>query len=76
VKLTIEPTPQLVELGGQRCRIWEGSTEAGTRVVAFIARVGVPKDASPEEMARFDRELTEAPLRAPADVWPTRLLID
>jgi len=74
LKLTIEPTSQIIELNGHKARVWEGTTDRGTRVHLFVARVAIAKDEPPEAQAVFDRELLEQ--REPSVTWPMRLLID
>lgn len=76
MKLTLESTTKLVHLNGVPARVWEGQTESGVRVHAFITRVAVPVDAPAEEIARFEAELAEC--RTPsADVAaiPLRLVL-
>lgn len=41
VKITIEPTTQIIDVGCE-ARVWEGTTEDGTRVVLWITRVAFP----------------------------------
>jgi len=58
MKVTLENTSRIVYLNGLPARIWEGSTESGVRVHAFITRIAVPNNA-PEEQERFACELKE-----------------
>lgn len=60
MKITIESTSKVVELDGQPARVWEGKTERGVTVVAFIPRI-TPLDGDPEE---FEADLLET--RAPS----------
>jgi len=74
MKVLLESTSKLVEINGITCRVWEGTTERGIAVHAFVVRVGVDRDA---DAAEFERDLRET--RAPsAEVGaiPTRMLID
>lgn len=81
MKLTLEPTSDITTVAtsadrpGVPARIWEGTTEDGTRVFAFITRVAVREDATGAELARFERELRETPKPQPSQVWPTRLVL-
>lgn len=83
--LTLRPTTKLVELKVPGCgpacdvitaRIWEGTTESGAKVHAFIPRVALHEDAPDEVKEQFGRELqqTVAPSAAVA-VYPLRLIL-
>jgi hypothetical protein len=54
-------------------RVWEGETERGIKVHAFISRIAVDKN---EDTEQFDRELLEceAPT-AEIEAIPNRLII-
>jgi len=73
----LESTTKIVELV-EGCvpvyvRIWEGHTESGIPVHAYIARVAAPQDA---DQSQFQRELQEC--RAPSaavDAIPLRLIL-
>ena len=73
MKITIEPTTQLVDFNGVQCRVWDGQTEDGTRCHLFVTQVAVATDEPPEKMAQFERQLLEQ--RAPLVVWPTRMIL-
>jgi hypothetical protein len=73
VRLTIEPTTQVVTVNGVQTRVWEGQTQNGTPVTLFIARVAVPEGAPAEVHAQFARELAEQ--RPPTVSWPARLIL-
>jgi hypothetical protein len=77
LKITLESTTKIVELATGRVpvhvRIWEGHTESGIPVHAYIARVAAPQDA---DQSQFQRELQEC--RAPSaavDAIPLRLIL-
>jgi hypothetical protein len=78
LKVQLESTDQIVELetasGAVPARIWEGHTESGIAIHAFITRVGVHKE---DDASQFERELL--PCRAPspviAGVYPRRLVL-
>lgn len=76
MRITIEPTGQIVEINGVSCRVWTGRTETGTRCDLFIARVAVPNEEGAEAQAVFARQLIEkvAPSAAATQAWPSRLL--
>ncbi len=61
MRITIESTSQIVDLNGVPARIWEGHTETGIPVHAFLTRIAVAQEA---DEAQFQRELTEC--RAPS----------
>lgn len=75
MKLILEPTAQIVEVNGVPCRQWEGKTESGTTVAAFITRVAVPEDAGAEAHREFERELTEKPAPRADMTFPLRLVL-
>lgn len=56
MKITIESTEKLTDLGGVRVRLWEGVTEAGSKCYVFVHRIAVHRDQDAEQ---FDRELKE-----------------
>jgi hypothetical protein len=79
VKITIESTSKIVELQGHLCtvpaRVWEGTSERGVKVVAFITRI-TPGEATPEQCAEFEADLQET--RVPSSgvqAWPARLVL-
>lgn len=61
MKITIESTSKIVEINGVPARIWEGETEKGIKVHAFITRIAAPKD---QNLTEFEKELQEH--RAPS----------
>lgn len=63
--ICMESTDQFVDHEGVRCRVWEGFSEGGVHVFAFIPAIAVHKD---EDQAPFERDLDkiEVPERAPA----------
>lgn len=65
MKITIKNTDKIVELdlgGGHSCpaRVWEGTTESGVPVLAFIARIS-PLTHDEAINQQFARELIEQP---------------
>lgn len=74
----LESTTKVVELqtatGIVSARMWEGTTESGIPVHAFITRIAVHKT---EDTTQFERELLEqrAPSADLAMVYPARLVL-
>lgn len=72
MKITIESTTKIVEVDGVPARVWEGKTERGVTVAAFITRV-TPMDGDP---AQFEAELLEVrPPSAEMALFPARLIL-
>lgn len=72
MKITIENTTKVVEANGVQCRVWEGQTEAGVKIQALIPRIAV----GPEDVAQFERELSEQrPPSSLVDAWPLRMIL-
>lgn len=57
MKLIIQNTSKIVELNGIPCRIWEGMTESGIVVHAYIPRVAIDKHEL--RAHEFEKELKE-----------------
>lgn len=78
MKVTLEQTTKIVELrtatGVVPARIWEGVTDSGIPVHAFITRIAVHKD---QDQADFERELREqrAPTPLVDEVYPARMVL-
>jgi hypothetical protein len=76
--VTLHATTKIVELqttdGRVPARIWEGTTESGIAVHAFITRVAVDRA---EDTSQFERELLEqrAPSAAISAAYPLRLVL-
>jgi len=84
MKVTLESTTKIVTLlpdgigaaPGVPARLWEGTTESGIKVHAFITRIAIDKtDAA--AAAQFERELVEQ--RPPSPVidmtYPARMIL-
>lgn len=82
MKLTIESTQQMVEVGtgdvGNRARyvparVWVGTTESGIPVQVLVTRIAV---ANEERQGEFQRELAEqhAPRPEP-QAFPLRMVL-
>lgn len=76
MKMTIVSTEKIVELDGIPARVWEGVTERGVAVTAFITRIAVPQAVPQREQAVFALELQEhAPPSPEAAQWPARMFL-
>lgn len=78
MKVELHNTTKIVQLatatGTVPARVWEGHTEAGVPVVAFITRIAVQRDS---DLAEFERDLEEQTPPSPdVAAWPARMLID
>jgi hypothetical protein len=56
MKVQLQSTTQTLTLNGVPARVWEGTTEAGIPVVAFISRVAVREG---HDASEFERDLQE-----------------
>lgn len=77
MKIEIESTTKIVEIviNGQNvpARIWEGKTESGIYVHAYITRIAAPDN---ERLDEFERELQEHRKPSPViDALPLRVII-
>lgn len=73
MRVQLESTTKLVEVDGVPARIWEGQTESGIRVHAFITRIAVHKD---DDASQFEAELKEClPPSRDVAMYPARLVL-
>ena len=78
MKITLESTSKIVTLttgtGDVQARIWEGRTESGIEVHAFITRVAVNRN---EDCSQFETELKECrtPLNPDIQAYPARIIL-
>lgn len=73
MKVTLESTTKIVTVNGVQARIWEGHTESGIPVHAYVTRIAV---AHGLDASQFERELQEC--RAPSadiEALPARLVL-
>jgi hypothetical protein len=60
MKVTLEPTDKIIELvtpqGMVPARIWEGATESGIEVHAYITRIAAHEG---QDLAEFERDLKQ-----------------
>lgn len=57
MKIILENTSKIVELNGVPARVWEGRTESGIPMHAYITRVALTENAGASAIAEFEREL-------------------
>jgi len=78
MKVTLDSTDKIVDLvtptGTIPARLWEGHTESGIAVHAFITRIAVHKEF---DSSQFERELKETrPPSAEVDqAYPLRMIL-
>ncbi|MGC1781237.1 MAG: hypothetical protein WA708_01825 [Acidobacteriaceae bacterium] len=78
MKVQLESTTKVVEFttkdgGTCQARIWEGVTESGIPVHAYVTRIAVGED---EDTGQFERELTEcAKPSAAIEAIPLRMIL-
>ena len=80
MKITIESTEKMVEIanGGDTvpARVWDGKTDAGVPVIAFITRISPRIPLNDPRQQDFQRELKET--RAPSadtQAIPLRMIL-
>lgn len=56
MKVQLESTTKIVKLNGVPARIWEGHTESGIAVHAYVTRIAVASDA---DCSQFEAELED-----------------
>lgn len=81
MKVTLEPTglfQNIVQEGGPglRCRIWEGRTDTGAKIVAHIPLIAVRESATLSEHAEFDRALRAVKAERELVSFDIRIAID
>ena len=73
MKVTIENTTKIVNVSGVDCRVWEGATEHGVKVVCLIPRIAA---GAGENLEQFERELQEQrPPSALTAAFPLRMIL-
>lgn len=74
MKIIIENTSKIIEFNGLPARIWEGETESGIKVHAYITRVEIDKDETRSD--EFQKELMETKAPSPEiQAIPLRLIL-
>lgn len=72
--VTLESTEKIVHLNGLPARVWEGTTDSGVKIHAFITRVAIDKDEPNSE--QFKKELQEhRPPSAEIQAIPLRMVL-
>lgn len=56
MKVQMEATDKITTLDGVPVRLWEGTTEQGTKCKVFVHRIAVHKDV---DCSQFEAELDE-----------------
>lgn len=79
MKITLTSTTKIVMLkpgplaDGVPARVWEGETESGIKVHAFITRVAIDKNENAEQ---FEKELQECEVpSSEVQAIPSRLIL-
>ena len=75
MKIELEPTADIQEVNGNSCRIWEGKTDKGVPVKAWVATVS-PQTHDEAVNAEFARELREVKGEYRAHAYDLRLFVD
>lgn len=74
MKIQIKSTEKIVHLNDVPARIWEGKTESGIKVHAYITRIAIDKDEPNHE--QFQKELQQhSPPSAEVVAIPLRMII-
>lgn len=74
MKVTLQSTTKIIHLNGIPARIWEGETETGIKIHAFVSRIAIDKDEP--DSGQFEKELQECvpPSAGPAS-YPLYLIL-
>lgn len=70
MKITIESTPNIVEVDGRRARIWKGQSEAGVPVLCYIWTIS-PQTRDEAVNQLFAEELVE--IKTPHAITPIKV---
>lgn len=74
MQIQIHSTDKIVTLNNIPARIWEGITDSGVKVHAYITRIAIDKDEPNTE--QFEKELQEHRPPSPAiEAIPLKLII-
>ena len=60
MKIILEPTDRMQTFDGAPCRVWEGLTDSGVEVFAFV-RCIQPQTHDESKLAEFDQALKALP---------------
>lgn len=73
MQATLNSTEKIVKVNGVPARIWEGETESGIKVHAFVTRIAVNRE---EDNSQFEEELEEHdPPSAEIEYYPARMVL-
>jgi hypothetical protein len=73
MKVTLESTSKIVTLNGVQCRIWEGTTESGVQMHAFVMLVAAKEG---QDLTQFERELKQMRTPSPEiEAIPLRMIL-
>lgn len=76
MQVILKPTTKVVEINGVEARIWEGKTDKGIIVHAYITRIAIDNNEPEENQKDFYNELQQRASPTPAiQSIPLRLLI-
>lgn len=75
MRLTIEPTPEIITVEGNPVRIWTGTDENGTEVRVLVRAVQ-PLTHDAARLQAFETELRELPGRLAPAAIDYRFFID
>lgn len=70
MKITIESTPHITYVNGEKVRVWNGVTERGVKCIVFVQQLAV---AITDDASEFERELEEQ--LPPGAVIPLRHIL-
>jgi hypothetical protein len=74
MNVQLHSTEKIVHLNNVPARIWEGVTESGVKVHAYITRIAIDKDEPNSE--QFEKELQEhRPPSPEIQAIPLRMII-
>lgn len=74
MKAKLHSTQKIVRINGQPCRVWEGTTDKGVPMIAFIFRVAAEIGYDHEE---FEADLLDsAPPSPGADYFPAVMVFE
>jgi hypothetical protein len=75
MRIILDSTAKVIDLNGVPTRIWEGCSEDGVPVHAYVSLIS-PQTVFADELRAFDRDLEASPPPSPAaDAIPARLVL-
>jgi len=73
MKVTLESTTKIVQLNGVDARIWEGTTDSGIKVHAYVTRIAVDLH---DDLTQFEAELQAHAAPSPeVQAIPLRMIL-